>query len=219
MHISQHAAALPYVEVVAKTANDMALAGNAAWKALQVAAVAIPLVTATTVGAQAVYERMTAASRKATAFKNMMRENPHLNAESRDPVLVQRYFNTLHNLNPQLASDPTVAASFVNNMVMTGTNPSTPHRDVYAQALAMQQRGGAGGRGGNPGLEAATGISEALLGTHKILNDEKMERMKFDLSKAKSDAESAQRRNVTLKNYATRYINTGERPGSRRPRP
>lgn len=194
MRLSKHAAARPYVAVMAKTAmptlggrpllspEGMKSLGEGAWKGLQLASVAMPLVTATAAGASALYDKMTAASRKAQAFKTMVAENPHL--QDRDPVLVQRYFNTLHNLNPQLAHDPTVAASFVNNMVMTGTNPSMPHRDIFAQALQLQRGGGSSQGGG--GLEAAKGISDALMGVHRVVSDKKLENLQGQLSDVKA---------------------------------
>ncbi len=195
--ISKHAAARPYTAVMAKTAMpslggvmgkaiDVAKAqqltpegktrlGNLAWTGLQMAAVGVPLVTATAAGASALYEKMTAATRKAQAFKTMLTENPHLH--DRDQILVQRYFNTLHNLNPQFAQDPTVAASFVNNMVMTGTNPSMPHRDIFAQALQLQRGGGSPQRGG----DVATNLSNALMNVTKLVGDGKMESMKKEV--------------------------------------
>lgn len=222
MQISKHAAARPYVDVMAKTAmplwhaDDMKHVGEVAWKGLQIAAVGMPLVTATAAGASALYDKMTAASRKAQAFKTMIGENPHLH--DRDPVLVQRYFNTLHNLNPQLAQDPTVAASFVNNMVMTGTNPATPHRDIYAQALQLQRGGGPSHGGG--GLEAATGISNALLNAAKVVGsgrEEKLqgqlEGLKGESGKMKGDLDQQRRKTEFVRKFVTKQKGQAQAAG------
>lgn len=164
MRISKHAAAAPYLGVVAKTAavpaGEMHHLYDAAYKGLTLAAVGLPLITATAMGASALYKKMTEANRKADHFKTMLNQNPHL--RDRDPVLVQRYFNTLHNMNPDMAKDPTVAASFVNNMAMTGNDPRTPHRDLFAQALQLQAGYGKARQDKPKGLEAANSFSLAM---------------------------------------------------------
>lgn len=232
MQISKHAAARPYTEVMAKTAmplwhaDDMKHVGEAAWKGLQIAAVGVPLVRATAVGASALYDKMTAASRKAQAFKTMVGENPHLH--DRDPVLVQRYFNTLYTLNPQLAHDPTVAASFVNNMVMTGTNPAMPHRDIYAQALQLQRGGGPSHGGG--GLEAATELSNALLNAAKVVGSGREEKlmgqletskgelgeMKGDFGKMKGDLDQQRRKTEFVRKFVGKQKGMAQSAGKDR---
>lgn len=235
MQISKHAAARPYTEVMAKTAmpsfggrpllspEGTKALGDAAAKWLPLAAASLPLVAGTVAGASALFDKMTAASRKAQAFKTMVGENPHLH--DRDPILVQRYFNTLHNLNPQLAHDPTVAASFVNNMVMTGTNPAMPHRDIYAQALQLQ-RGGPAPRGGG-GLEAAMGVSNALLNVSKVLGNEREEKllgqleaskgelgtMKGDFGKMKGDLDQQRRKTEFVRKFVSKQKGQAQAAG------
>jgi hypothetical protein len=174
MRISKHAAAAPYVEVVAQTKtalfgmsnSDMHHVYDASHKALSLAAIGIPLVTATVAGGVALYDRMTAATHKANQFKQMLVENPHL--RSQNPALVQKYFNTLHTMNPTMAKDPTVAASFVNNMVQTGSDPRTPHRDIFAQALQMQTAQAKMPTKSNPLTSAAKDFSSALKDTSDL---------------------------------------------------
>lgn len=212
MRLSQHAAARPYVGVMAKTAMPLLGGrpllspegwknlGHFAEKAVTLGAVGVPLITATAAGASALYDKMTAASRKAKAFKAMVTENPHLN--SHNQVLVQRYFNTLHTLNPQFADDPTVAASFVNNAIVTNTNPATPHRDIYARALELQ-------RGATPSaslISAGADISKALGGMSAALGTQehqrKMQDMVEQLRGTQQEAKVQQRWRSLAKNRA-----------------
>lgn len=199
MH-SKHAnaaAAVPFMDRIASPAAR-AVAGDALWKGMQIASVGLPLVTATAAGISGVIEKMTAANRKAQAYKGMLNENPHL--LDRDQVLVQKYFNTLHNLNPTLATDPTVAASFVNNMVMTGTNPSAPHRDIYAQALQLQRGGGPGG--GSGGVDHLQNISRAFGEVHRGLAADKTDAMRAELTKAREETALQQ----SHKNRVQKYV-------------
>ena len=52
---------------------------------------------------------------KARRYREMVQENPDL-AEA-DPAVTQKAFNTLHRFNPEYASDPMVAGTFVRNVV------------------------------------------------------------------------------------------------------
>lgn len=191
MQISKHAAARPYLSTMLKSAGvwDSVAKQLPTEKSLEaiksmgmIAAVALPVVTSSVGVATHLYDKMTEASRKAQAFKGMLSENPHLQAH--DQVVVQRYFNTLHNLNPQLANDPTVAASFVNNLVMTGTNPAMPHRDLYAKALEAQGRGGGGG--GRPTESPWAAFGQSLQEVHKAVNDNRLEKVKGELGEHKT---------------------------------
>lgn len=139
MLISKHAIAREYVGVVAKTAaftgpGDMQRLKALGHTAMEVAPIAVPLATLAAQGIGAVISKMTEASRKAGAYKQMMDQNPHLADKPTEDV--QRYFNTLHRLNPELAGDPTVAASFVNNMVSMN-NPVNPHAALFEQARQL----------------------------------------------------------------------------------
>lgn len=137
--LSKHAAAGAYVGVLAKTA--MSPADVDAMKGfgktlLEVAPTAIPVATLAAQGIGAVITKMTEASRRANAYKAMVEQNPHLLAGNRPPEDVQRYFNTLHRFNPELASDPFVAASFVNDRLQQST-PMAPHFGLYEQAKQL----------------------------------------------------------------------------------
>jgi hypothetical protein len=52
---------------------------------------------------------------KATYYKEMLDVNPQLSSEDVNPVEVQRHFNTLFKFNPDYASDPVVAGTYVKN--------------------------------------------------------------------------------------------------------
>jgi len=52
---------------------------------------------------------------KARHYKAMLETNPELKARGVDSKMVQRHFNTLHKFNPEYASDPMVAGTYVSN--------------------------------------------------------------------------------------------------------
>jgi len=52
---------------------------------------------------------------KAKNYKSMLEANPDLRASSVDSKMVQRHFDTLHKFNPEYASDPMVAGTYVQN--------------------------------------------------------------------------------------------------------
>jgi hypothetical protein len=62
--------------------------------------------------------RMREAKRKAVAYKEMLNIHPQL--KGRDPVLVGRIYNSLHNVNPTMAKDPMVAGAWVDTIVESG---------------------------------------------------------------------------------------------------
>ena len=74
MPVSKHPAAQTYAAELTKIANPApnASAGDAAMKALQLSALALPVLAAGGHLASVVYGKMTAASTKANAFKAMM---------------------------------------------------------------------------------------------------------------------------------------------------
>lgn len=141
MQISKHRAAQPYLGVIEKTSalfdgNDAKNALQFGKTVLEVGSVAVPIATVMAQGISMAAQKMTEASRKATAYKTMLQQNPHLMDPTVDPDLTQRYFNTLYRLNPELATDPTVAASFVNNAVRTN-NPAMPHAGLFEHARQL----------------------------------------------------------------------------------
>lgn len=214
MRISQHRAAQPYLGVLQKTASPTFDAAMRLGKTVaEVGAVAVPLATLAVTGASAVYSKLTEASRKAGIYKQMMDQNPHLHAQ--DPDLVQRYFNTIYRFNPELAQDPTVAASFVNNMVSMN-RADMPHAPIYDQALKMTQgrRGGAEGPGfGQRAGELLGGIAKdiradrteqlkGMMSDKDTLHRYEMQDMQDKLRGAQSGAREQQQRNEVLKRYA-----------------
>lgn len=62
--------------------------------------------------------RMRDAKRKAVAYKEMLNIHPQL--KGRDPVLVNRIYNSLHNVNPTMAKDPMVAGAWIDTIVESG---------------------------------------------------------------------------------------------------
>ena len=52
---------------------------------------------------------------KAKHYKEMIEVNPELADSNADATMVQRHFNTLHKFNPEYASDPVVAGTYVQN--------------------------------------------------------------------------------------------------------
>lgn len=143
MRFSKHAAAAPFVAVLqqTKTASLPAPGPTTGQRllslgksAIEVGSVAVPIAALMAQGVSIAAQKMTEASRKANAYKQMVAENPHIGEH--DPSLSQRYFNTLYRLNPTLATDPTVAASFVNNMVRVN-NPTHPHAALFEQASKL----------------------------------------------------------------------------------
>ncbi len=217
--ISKHPAALPYLGVMSKTAaffgpGDGQRALEAGKKLVEFGAVAVPLMTLAASGISAAHAKMTEASRKANAFKSMVGENPHLTELPAD--LTQRYFNTLYRLNPELAHDPTVAASFVNNMVQQN-NPVQPHAALYPAARELFS---AGQKGQRPGTSFGAQLGETLgrLGEgikrdrteqyKNMLTEERdrhradTEGMRTDLRIQQEALREQQTRNKTLKNFA-----------------
>lgn len=210
MQLSKHVAAAPYVAVMAKTAamfgpGDGRRALELGKSIVEIGAVAVPLATLAASGISAAMQKMTEASRKAEAYKRMMQENPHLH--DRDAVVVQRYFNTLHGLNPELASDPTVAASFVNNMAAMN-NPMMPHQSIWGEArqLAGMKRPEKG-----PGFGAQ--LSDTLGRMGDSIKKDRTEQLKGQLSEQahghaidmrmqQDSMRDQQRRNEILKRYA-----------------
>jgi len=144
MQISQHIAARAYVETLAQTKVASEIPTKSTFDALKSigtqvaehAAWGVPLVSATAMGISAVVDKMTAATRKAQAFKSMMDANPHL--ATKPPEDVQRYFNVLYTMNPDFAKEPTVAASFVGNSI-GANNPTMPHHNIFGQALEISR--------------------------------------------------------------------------------
>lgn len=202
MKVSKHPLAQAYNTELQKVANAVPPVPPGApslmdtsLKALGLASMVVPLVGATAAGASAIYDKMTAASRKANAFKAMVEQNPHLLAD-RDQATVQRYFNTLHHVNPGLAMEPTIAASYVNNMLTT-SDPARgyqPHRDIFTTALSASGKGGPPA----PGFgESMMGIGKELGSLHKSLEDSKYkgenEKIRAMAKEVQGDAKRQQR--------------------------
>jgi hypothetical protein len=78
--------------------------------------------------------------RKPMAFKAMVEASPSL--KKMDQKAVQMTFNTLHNLNPQLARDPLTAASFVARSITRADMGGQERSFVDVQTAKDLQRGG-----------------------------------------------------------------------------
>lgn len=65
------------------------------------------------------------------SYEKMIDENPHLLAY--EEVVVVQYYKALEWADPEVAAQPTVAASVINNLLVTSAPPSalTQHRDVF----------------------------------------------------------------------------------------
>lgn len=190
MQISQHALARPYVDVLVKTASGVGAAATATRTvgdvlkhygtlAVEHGPWLVPAATAGAMGVSSIVDRMTAASRKASVYKNMMDANPHLHEQNSD--LVQKYFNVLYTMNPEFAKEPTVAGSFVMNQVF-GASTTSPHAMIYEQALKM--RGVQGGQKSMGGPTMLGEIGKTIAGMNESFGREKrIDKAIEDLSK------------------------------------
>ena len=192
MTVSRHKAASAFTSELAKVANPVPSAGDVGMKYLQLAALALPVAAASSHIVSSVYDKMTAASRQAGAFKAMMEQNPHLH--DRDKTTVQRYFNTLYHVNPHLAHEPTIAASYVNNMLTT-SDPAKgfgtqPHRDIFQTALSAGGRGGGGAFGGAG--DTLESMGKALGTLHKNLDSSEQQKILAQAQKMRDQAQGIQ---------------------------
>lgn len=192
MQISQHVAARPYVGVLAKTASFIS-PENA--KSLQHIGTNILehgpwLMSAAGIAAGAaasIADRMTAASRKANAYKAMIDANPHLSDPHLDSTLVQKYFNVLYAMNPEFAKEPTVAASFVMNHTF-GANLTQPHAAIFGDALKL--KGDRGGQGQKPMGSMASEIAKTIsLANESVGREKRIKDFVTDFRKEKADME------------------------------
>lgn len=228
--ISKHRAAAPYLAVMVKTSASFIGPGDGqrvlglGRTLLEAGAVAVPLATLAATGISAAYEKMTAASRKAQAFKTMVDQNPHLHDHPAD--LTQRYFNTLYTLNPELAHDPTVAASFVNNLAAQN-NPVMPHAQVFGMAKDLAgMRGAPKPPGFMPTLDAAIarladrsrqGQIEKMrdqLTSQSEAHREELGSMRTDLRRTQDSMRTEQTRNKILKSYAQKMKHKAQQSGN-----
>ena len=108
---------------------------------------------------------------KAKHFKDMVAANPDLQGADVDSRMMQRHFDTLHKFNPEYASDPMIAGTYVHNSlayarpnietlnnvvkargehVRAGQNIVRPGESVLKPMgdLATQMMRGMGARGG-----------------------------------------------------------------------
>ncbi len=174
MQISQHAAARPYVGVLAKTASFLSPETAQSLKHIgtNVLEHGPWLMSAAGVAAGAaatIADRMTAATRKANAYKSMMDSNPHLHDQRAD--LVQKYFNVLYTTNPDFAKEPTIAGSFVMNQVGIGGSISAPHAGIFDAALKLKS--GPSGQGPRPMGSMADSIAKVISTANESVGREK----------------------------------------------
>lgn len=82
---------------------------------------------------------------KAKYYKNMIDANPELQNKNVDAVVVQKHFDTLHKFNPEYASDPVVAGTYIQN-AMEYARPSldTVNNLVQARKNHIEAQGRTG---------------------------------------------------------------------------
>lgn len=97
---------------------------------------------------------------KSVNYKKMIEENPDL--READPNVTQKAFNTLHKFNPDYASDPMVAGTFVKNVV------DQERIDIGTVNSLVQARKNLADRSGPTDLLGpATAIAKAREGGYK----------------------------------------------------
>lgn len=78
------------------------------------------------VGVAAAGMKAVQAIRKSKVYKEMMGSNPDLEEFHReDPRQFNQHFNSLHSLNPQFASDPVIAGTYMRQMSMSPQTAGT----------------------------------------------------------------------------------------------
>lgn len=128
------------------SAEDTADAAKAAWKSraaeaakdvpwkkgVQFVGAAAAAGVAMSIGGD-MYEAVKRGLTKGRHYKAMLEENPDLRDKAGIPF-VKRHFNTLHKFNPEYASDPNVAGSYVRqNMQLQSDDISAIHALVKAR--------------------------------------------------------------------------------------
>lgn len=86
------------------------------------------------------YEAVKRGLTKGRHYKNMLEANPELRAKGNLPF-VKRHFNTLHKFNPEYASDPHVAGSYIKgNIDLESDDIGAIHNLVKARREIQQAR-------------------------------------------------------------------------------
>lgn len=86
------------------------------------------------------YEAVKRGLTKGRHYKNMLEANPELRAKGNLPF-VKRHFNTLHKFNPEYASDPHVAGSYIKgNVDLESDDIGAIHSLVQARKHIMDAR-------------------------------------------------------------------------------
>jgi len=130
--------------------------------------------------------------RKPMAFKAMVEANPSLG--KMDQKAVQMTFNTLHNLNPQLARDPLIAASFVARSITRADMGGQERSFVDIQTAKDLQRGGQDQyrpvrdsfRSGRPRLPETPETPRPMPPGKDYQSESKLERYKAQLRSSRS---------------------------------
>jgi hypothetical protein len=100
---------------------------------------------------------------KAQRYKSMIEANPGLRSAGVDAKMVQRHFDTLHKFNPEYASDPMVAGTYVQSSLdYARPNIETLNNVVRARA-DFQRAEGARSQPGERLLKPVAEIGTALL--------------------------------------------------------
>lgn len=110
-------------------------------------------------------QRIQSAKAKGQAFQQMIAQNPGL--RERQPEHVQKFFNTLFTVNPQLAMDPTVAGRWVDmHARQEEIDPQVGAQHLMRSVGEMAQTGAAMSRsGGRSGPGVGSEWARFLIGT------------------------------------------------------
>ena len=136
-------------------------------------------------------KKMLSAKRKAKAYKAMLAENPSL--AKKPPKETQKFFNTLHSANPELAGDPIVASSWVHTQ-MEQQVPGVPHAGVVegvGQLAKIRQAMRGPGSSGRPGVFQAAGqsVGQVIPKMHSERMQERIKELKSGEEKYREQAD------------------------------
>jgi len=208
MQVTKHPVAAAFTKVATKTASaTMGLQSPhapgltpAQQIALTIAAPIAPIMIGKAIDAVGdAIAKMRDSANKANAYKQMLQVAPHL--QQGDALLTQRYFDSFYRMNPEMASDPLVAASFVDHQRALNT-PSRPHSGMYGEAKALFGLGGRGsGRSGPSfGDLVARGITEVQGQASK----ETIGKLQGQLGETQKKLQDSERKRQSVLGYAKR---------------
>jgi hypothetical protein len=105
------------------------------------------------VGGETAFNTAMSAISKARGFKKMVSTNPEL--QEMDSTKVKNIYNTLHRFNPEMASDPFVAGSFVKSTAEYDNIPTRTINELIAARSRTARPSIFEGAGATVGIQAA----------------------------------------------------------------